>query len=720
MLHPASAEQQRCIDALIDGGRNVVVKAQAGAGKSTTFLHTAKAWVEHHGGKVVLLCYNVNLRAASEKRVEELGLSEHIHCYTIHSLASQIHQTSIGDTLSLLAHLECTGVAPDDYTLCLIDEGQDLSRSMVAVINQLQQLLGGKMRYMVVGDLRQAIYDFAREAEPEVLVKPAEVLEPNGCAWEECMLNESYRVTPAIAAFLNEHYRHPTNEPIVGANTHSRNVPPEVVVGDAAKGDLVRLVSALLQEYDPEQIMVLAPSVRAKDYQCRELAKLLSEHHKVPLHTTHRRLVEVNQALLKGKLVISTYHQSKGDERDCVVVLGSDLRLFTRRGGPVLDGRPLVDNALHVALTRARERLVVFQAFDHRAYPSIIPETLASLAKVTVYTAPLAEPRKVAPPKMSKIERGVGWLVEFASEESIEVLRRLAKVADGVRMGKPALDRPEPIVRMVDGRVEEVAGYFPAAVVGAAHRSWLFNAYRRATATSKLEDDVRCDTRDARVLPGLYRPFVEQVVQPRRQPDGPRGWLTLSVLHEAICTHQFSHVLRQITDFDWLDEPSARFFMQCVENMNHITRKNPHNDFFARYRRESGETRTRITAKILYMTMDDGLHTPWVLSFDDRPSESDLLHAVVYMWLAWCRHAVIHCMPTNTLFRVKVESKEELEEFITRLIVAKRRLQMETCDDPDIVDLLARFAATSEAIRIHPSCPAQRSSAKKPDDEALE
>lgn len=698
MLHPASEEQQRCIDALLEGS-NVVVKAQAGAGKSTTFLHAAKSWIAHHGGKVVLLCYNVILRAASEKRIEELGLSEHIHCYTIHSLASQIHKTSIGDTLSLLAHLKCTGEAPDDYTLCLIDEGQDLSRSMVEVINQLQKLLKGTMRYMVVGDLRQAIYEFAREAEPEVLVRPHDVLEPNGCDWIECMLNESYRVTPAIASFLNEHYRHPSNEPIVGANTHSKNIPPEVVIGDAAKGDLVRLVSALLEEYAPDQIMVLAPSV-VGGYYCRELAKLLSEHHKIPLHTTHRRLVEVNQALLKGKLVISSYHQSKGDERDCVVVLGADVRLAVRRGSPILQGRPLVDNALHVALTRARERLVIFHAFDHSMYPSVIRETLSMTAKISVYTAPLAEPRKVSPPKMSKIERKIDWLVKFASEESIEVLRNLVKVSEGVRMGPPALDRPEPIVNMMDGRVEEVAGYFPAAVVGAAHRWFLFNAYRRNTLTSKLEEDVRTNTRNASVLPGLYKSFVEKVIQPRLQPDGPKGWLALSVLHEALCVHEFSHILRQVTDFEWLDEPSARFFTQCVSNMTQITQKNERHDFFSEYKRESGETRTRITAKILYMSMDEEVYTPWVLSFDDQPSESDLLHSVVYMWLTWCRHAIIHCMPTNTLFRVKVETREALEEFITRLIVAKRKTEMSLSDDPDMVDLVDRFNTTSESIQI--------------------
>ncbi len=91
-LPPASEEQMACVDALLSG-HNVTVQAAAGAGKSTTFYHTAKAWLERAaepGTKVLQLCFNVVLRVEAENRVHALGLHEKIDCFTIHALVGRV------------------------------------------------------------------------------------------------------------------------------------------------------------------------------------------------------------------------------------------------------------------------------------------------------------------------------------------------------------------------------------------------------------------------------------------------------------------------------------------------------------------------------------------------------------------------------------------------------------------------------------------------------
>lgn len=701
-LHPCSEEQQKCIDALM-GGSNVVVRAQAGAGKSTTFLHAAKAWIAARpdAAKVVILCFNVNLRAASEARVAELGLEEKVHCLTVHSLASRIHGVGIGDTLTLLKHLKNPGTCPDAYDLCLIDEAQDLSGTMVAVINQLQQLRDDAMRYVVVGDRRQAIYDFARETEPEALSKPDKVLRPNGAPWVTCELNESYRLTPAIASFLNAHYRHPSDTPVVGVNVRARQIAPEYVHGDAARGDLVTLITEQLAEYAPQDIMVLAPSVRSPDYRCRHAAHTLSEQQGIALHTTHRRLVEVNPELLAGKLVISTYHQSKGDERKCVIVLGSDARLHARRGFPLKDGVAVVDNALHVALTRASEKLIVFVAHDQMPYPSVCQPALTMLCTLRDLTPPVPKPTPPCAPELKSIRRDVKWLIEFASEESIQVLGDLTLRDDVVRLGPPTDVRPEPIARMQDGHVEEVAGYFPAAAIGAVHRARIFETTNDAGLRSKLEADVRRELRGDQAverLPPLYRRFCEEVIVNGRAPDGPRGWLTASVLHETLSQHRFKHVLRQVTDYRWVDQAASEFFSKCVDNLLKVVRT--HNfhqsDFFIGIKRKDELTKTLVLQEILYMTVENDEHvTPWILSFDVVPSEANLLEAVLAMWMlqnVTC--AVVYCMPSNTLHRVRVANVNSVDDFVTRLLVAKRRTELSAvaATDADAQALLQKYA----------------------------
>jgi len=682
MLNSLSAEQRVCLNKLALG-HNVVVRAQAGAGKTTVFLHSAAAWLSSRPDAYVLIvCYNVNLRTATEKRLSRLGLQDRVHASTVHSLAGKLFGTCIGDTMTLQKYMRgsCARTLPAPYSLILIDEAQDLTPLMLSVINAVAEL--APVRFMVVGDARQEIYGFTHESRLEVLLHPQACLRDNGLPWSECRLLESYRITPPTALFLNEMLRHPDEDGIIGVNMSSQAVRPRYIIGDAHTGDGIdHVIHEMLQLYRPDQIAILAPSVTDTAYGCARIAAMLSERViGIAIYTTHKQRAEVSEEMLQGKLVISTYHGFKGDERDCVIVLGVDERQQRRDGYPRRGGVPVVRTALHVACTRARERLVLFHQHDVPAYPSIDLRRLGHFADITE-TRPY-RPRPLAPLAFGMIVRKMRWITDFASEETLDQLANLLTVEGPEHMGPPIGARPANAVRMGPGLLEDVSCYFPMAILSAVER----HRARHPRQASHMERNVVSAVRNPNDLPPLFRDAYAKAVA-RQAPDGPRGWLVLSALYSNTVTHQFRHELRQLRHFDWVGAAEIDYFQRCVQTLLSATHRHEQCDFFGCVKRECAAMKTRIEGTLTYCSVTgEDRYMSWQISFATEPTEHDLLSAAVSMWLCHSRFGRIFCVPRNTVHRVSVESDQALCAFVSHILAVKRSLEIHAAENENISD----------------------------------
>ena len=87
-MNAVSDEQQNIITN-VQNGKNVVVDACAGSGKSTTILSAAKS-MPHK--RFLLITYNKSLRKEIKDKIEELQLTN-ITVHTYHSLAVATYNT---------------------------------------------------------------------------------------------------------------------------------------------------------------------------------------------------------------------------------------------------------------------------------------------------------------------------------------------------------------------------------------------------------------------------------------------------------------------------------------------------------------------------------------------------------------------------------------------------------------------------------------------------
>ena len=184
-------------------------------------------------------------------------------------------------------------------------------------------------------------------------------------------------------AFLNHVFLHDdrlightdTGERPIYVHDNIFNVDP--------KNEWVKILCATIRRYGPGNTFVLAPSLRSARSPVRLLENFLVRMDEFPCYVPTADERELNQPAMSGKIVFSTFHQSKGMERDLVIVYGMEDSAIHRYTDPLT-----CDNKLYVALTRSKKQLIVLQDQSKPHLQFVDPKTLATYATVVTRSDP--------------------------------------------------------------------------------------------------------------------------------------------------------------------------------------------------------------------------------------------------------------------------------------------------------------------------------------------
>jgi superfamily I DNA/RNA helicase len=285
-----------------------------------------------------------------------------VDTYTFHRLAGRLFGRIIKDDIDLITE-RCSQSIPHidefpKYRFIVLDELQDLTDNLYwlasTFIASIARHAGRCPGILALGDSRQAIYDF-RGADSRFLEKAETVFQPvSDRDWKSLSLSHSFRLTRPTANFINnaclggEQY-------ILGMGDGPKPLYLRANLWDTKA--LLDKLSPYIKQYKPRNCAILAPSVRQKALRPRPITHLSNKLSSsgVPVSVSIFDDAPLDEDVIRGKLVISTYHQFKGSERDLVVVFGADDSWF-RLFGPDLS-RNSCPNPVYVALTRARKQV---------------------------------------------------------------------------------------------------------------------------------------------------------------------------------------------------------------------------------------------------------------------------------------------------------------------------------------------------------------------------
>jgi hypothetical protein len=377
ILPQISNEQKKIIDSLKDF-HNVVVDSVAGSGKTTTNLHIAKHFTQK---RILLLTYNSKLKLETRERVGKLGICNmDVHSY--HSFAYNHYEYCTTDTE--LKKIINSGMPPKTlfrYDLIVLDEAQDITPLLYEFVckifydnskkNGVTELMEGEggAQMCIFGDKHQTIFEY-NEADRRYMMMASNVFGMNGKRWQNCNLSTSFRLTKNMANYINECL-------LKKKRIHARKVTlvkPIYMICDCFMYKKEVYIFDMVQKflangYAPGEIMVLAPSLRSDKCPARVLENMIKTKTSTLVHVCLGESDVPSEELMRGKILFSTFHQTKGMERKVVFVYGFDMSYFLYYKKNK-DPHEMPDE-LYVAVTRASEHLIMLHHYTHDYLPFI-------------------------------------------------------------------------------------------------------------------------------------------------------------------------------------------------------------------------------------------------------------------------------------------------------------------------------------------------------------
>lgn len=354
-----SDEQQNIIDN-IKNGKNVICSAVAGSGKSSTVLFLAEQLREK---KLLQITYNSQLRLEVKEKVMNRNI-ENLEVHTYHSLAVKYYsRNAYTDTelREIVGKKEKAIIKIPLYSVIIIDEAQDMTRLYYLFLHFFLYDMGNKIQLLILGDPMQGLYEF-KGSDIRFLTHADKIwlnfrnLENR--EFIHCFLKMSYRITQQMADFVNNVM---LGETRLLACKDGLEVAYMREPTHQSKINILHIILTLLKDTrnSPDDFFILGASIKE---QMRKLENILVEKG-IPCHVPMFEKEKMDERVIKGKIVFSTFHSVKGRQRKFVFVTGFDNSYFDYFAKEL--ERKKCPNTLYVACTRATECLYLIEKDNH-------------------------------------------------------------------------------------------------------------------------------------------------------------------------------------------------------------------------------------------------------------------------------------------------------------------------------------------------------------------
>jgi hypothetical protein len=352
------SDEQEVILGHVKEGENVIVDAVAGTGKTTMILSIAAVLSET---RILQITYNSSLKDDVRKRATETNLSN-IEIHTFHSLMRSYYLPdgySDTDMRKLLSKDSTPNKPIPKFDMFVLDECQDMSFLYFQFIAKVIRDSGRAIQLIILGDYMQGLYDF-KGADIRFLTMAEKIWDGFSYLrtkeFQKCTMKMSFRITNPMCTFVNDVM---LGEPRMRACRDGQKVTYiRYPMFDAMKIVYGEIMKILDVGGKAGEIFVLAASVKGTNSNIARLENALVERG-IPCHVPNMDGGKIDERVIDGKVVFSTFHASKGRQRKYVFIVGFDhmsMRYHTRN-----IPEQVCPNTLYVGATRATHGLYLLE-----------------------------------------------------------------------------------------------------------------------------------------------------------------------------------------------------------------------------------------------------------------------------------------------------------------------------------------------------------------------
>ena len=710
-----SEEQSRIVEE-IKNGKNVIVQAVAGSGKSSTVLSAAAQMPDR---QFLQLTYNASLRAEIKEKVKELGL-KNIKIHTYHSLAVRYYMsTCFTDTG--LRHILRNKLEPIVPIPCIdvlvIDETQDMTLVYFQIVQKFIRDMcepdnkpsDQKIQLLILGDELQSLYEF-KGSDARFLTLAEKTWENNPFLrtneFSNCTMKMSYRITDQICSFVNKVM---IGEPRMNS---CRSCEPVKYMRNSRsnleKTVVFEINKRLAEGAKPSDFFILGASVRSSKSVVRKMENVLVNQG-IPCHVPMMENENIDDRVIDGKVVFSTFHTVKGRQRPYVFIVGFDNGYFDFYARTLPKNR--CPNTLYVGATRASRELFLLESDN---YTSDRPLPFLKLSHHEMRAEPYiqfkGQPRSIfyadercVAESINLVEKHFETptnMIKFIPESVIE---EISPIIDRIFVREPVLEINEfdiPVVIETAGGFFEEVSDLNGIAIPAMYYDELVNKFSNKTDSNILLKIIKETLENMKPHEHAFlRNLVEEL--PEQCSQNIDQYLYLANLYVA-SQEKLYFKLKQIdrNEYGWI---SSTHFENCRKRLHEIigqecsaecprieetilnhsmeTEHEKIDVFLAQFFENK---KFRFTARTDIITPT----TVWEIKCTSKISMDHLLQVVIYAWL-WRatrdeqKEFKIFNIRTGEIQRL-IGSREDLDYIVVSILQGKY-LEHESISDEEFV-----------------------------------
>lgn len=404
---PDPSDEQADIIRAIKNGKNVIVKAGPGSGKTTTVLQIAK---QFRSLRISQMTFNKMLKNEVKDKARKCAFPSLKPCdvNTYHSFGRNFYKEESAKTdegiLSIIANKKKPAVELN-IDLLVIDEVQDMRQTLCLfvckVIDDITKAKGSPPQLLLLGDENQGVYEFLGSSA--AYLTHAHLIHTKH-QFVTLPLNTSFRLTREMAAFVNNYML--GQERIISYRSGPKvTIIPASSFGKPHYSMVANMFQAMNDhEIRPGEIAFLFPTLRNNDLMAmnrdkriftpQDLENCLVDKHKMAVHYPTSDESMGDERATYNKITISTFQQSKGRGWKYVCVYGVDDSYSAMFEKNLHNGdRTILPNSLYVACTRASVQLTIVTTGPNPKWEKIKRSELfdSTYSELSSYSKPIPD-----------------------------------------------------------------------------------------------------------------------------------------------------------------------------------------------------------------------------------------------------------------------------------------------------------------------------------------
>lgn len=350
-----SQEQQLIADTIRTN--NVIVSAVAGSGKTHTCIHIGAS---NPDKRTLIITYNAMLKMETRKKAAKYT---NIEVHSFHSFVNKYYGVCANDEDMERILTRNSISTSNNYDYILIDEVQDMTILYYRLVCKIITEITTEPRICVLGDPRQEINAY-KGADSRYLTMFDKLIGRDN--FVHLTLSTSFRLTKEIAEFVvGNMYR----DKIV-INTIKEGLIPRYYIVNTHNP--IILYNTVFRNLNTafDEIFVLGTTLGNENTPITKFANELTRNGVDIFRANGCERLE--EDTMRGKVCFSSFHQTKGMERDVVIVFGFDESYYYNR-----EPTQECPNELYVAATRAKKLLILIHDESHQHLPFLMRPTYA-------------------------------------------------------------------------------------------------------------------------------------------------------------------------------------------------------------------------------------------------------------------------------------------------------------------------------------------------------